>query len=131
MQPSTQPKHATGVAPKPAALRGPMNWLKRAVYELGVLDVYHRVRNRTHFTCVIFHRVLPRDSAEWQYADRNYTLDTETFAACLEFLQRHYNPITLAQLELPKRGRKRFRRDRSLSPLMTVGVIPSNSPRLC
>ena len=60
----------------------------------------------------MFHRVLSADDPRWVGADPEYTLETGLFEQCIEFLQRHYNVVSLQQVldassgssELPDRA---------------------------
>jgi peptidoglycan/xylan/chitin deacetylase (PgdA/CDA1 family) len=88
-----------------------MNWKQKsaniardALYGLGLLGLYHRLRNRHTLTVLMFHRVLPADSLAYRRAEREFTFTTEGFARCLDFVQKHYNPISLDQLEAATAG---------------------------
>jgi len=69
--------------------------IKALAYSCGALGLCHRFRNRSHLTVVMFHRVLPRGSAEWAHADTEYTMEADIFENCLDFFKRHYNVVDL------------------------------------
>ncbi|HTD05637.1 polysaccharide deacetylase family protein [Undibacterium sp.] len=71
---------------------------KEIAYGTGSLDIYHRLRNRNNLTVAMFHRVLPRTDLRWSGADPEWTMNADTFAACLRFFKKHYHPISIAQL---------------------------------
>ena len=80
---------------RPSALK---DVVKRAALDIGALAAYHRLRNRDTLTVVLFHRVLPRGTQEWQHADPDYVVSADFFAACLDFFQQHYAVVTLADV---------------------------------
>jgi len=69
--------------------------LKKLLYVLGPLVIYHRVRNAHTLTVVMFHRVLASDDARWQGADPDYTLRADLFESCLVFFKQHYNIVNI------------------------------------
>lgn len=73
--------------------------LRSSLYHLGVIGVVHRIRNRDTLTVLMFHRVLPKDSDSYQKSEREFTFTVDGFARCLDFIQRHYCPISLKQLK--------------------------------
>jgi peptidoglycan/xylan/chitin deacetylase (PgdA/CDA1 family) len=77
-------------------------WAKSTAYKAGASRAYHRLRNRSHLTTVMFHRILPRNSAAWSICDRHYTLPTDIFADCLSFLNDNYSIISLTELGAAK-----------------------------
>jgi peptidoglycan/xylan/chitin deacetylase (PgdA/CDA1 family) len=82
--------------------------LKRLAYRSRAIGVLHRLRNRGHLTVAMFHRVLPRDSAEWSSADPTYTVSDRLFAECLQFFKRHYNVVSLPSLLAAASGGRRL-----------------------
>jgi len=50
-------------------------------------------------TVFMFHRVLPANSDEYDYAEREYTFTRKGFGQCLDFILKHYNVIDLDQLK--------------------------------
>jgi peptidoglycan/xylan/chitin deacetylase (PgdA/CDA1 family) len=64
-----------------------------------MLGAYHKIRNKSNLTVVMFHRVVPLASPEWASADHDYTLPTDLFEKCVTFFTQHYNIISLSQLE--------------------------------
>ena len=72
--------------------------LKSCAYALGLLAWWHRRRNANALTVFMFHRVLPRDSAAYAKAEREFTFSTEGFGRCLDFIGRHYSIVTPAEL---------------------------------
>jgi peptidoglycan/xylan/chitin deacetylase (PgdA/CDA1 family) len=89
----------------PAAMRGRA---KTAAYRSGLMGAYHRVRNNANLTTVMFHRVLPRNSAAWPVADPHYTVAADIFADCLSFFNDHYNIVSLDQLNAAHEGPSRL-----------------------
>ena len=71
---------------------------KSSLYRGGILDGYHRLRNRWRLTVVMFHRVLDEQDARWFSADPTWTVSARVFAECLEFFQAHYNVVGIEQL---------------------------------
>lgn len=78
--------------------------IKRTLHACGALPAWHRLRNRDHLTVIMFHRVLSPRDPRWASADPEYTLSDELFARCLEFFQRHYHVVSLAQLRAARAG---------------------------
>jgi peptidoglycan/xylan/chitin deacetylase (PgdA/CDA1 family) len=85
-----------------AALRS--DAAKRALYASGALHAWHRARNRDRLTVVMFHRVLSPRDPRFAESDPEYTLTESSFARTLEFFQRHYHPISLADLAAARAG---------------------------
>jgi len=56
---------------------------RRLIYRMGVLSLYHRVRNRRTLTVVAFHRILRRGDPRWETALPPWTLFEDTFDDCL------------------------------------------------
>lgn len=74
------------------------SWLRSVLYRSGVLGLVHRLRNRRTLTVLMFHRVLPASSTEFERAEREFTFSVPGFARCLDFFQRHYNLISIDEL---------------------------------
>lgn len=74
------------------------NVLRKLLYRMGVLGLVHRLRNRDTLTVFMFHRVLPKQSAEYKNAEKEFTFTVEGFAHCLDFIQRHYHVVTQADV---------------------------------
>lgn len=72
--------------------------LRKLLYRTGVLGLVHRLRNRDTLTVFMFHRVLPRCSAEYQNAEKEFTFSVEGFGQCLDFIQRHYQIVSQADV---------------------------------
>ena len=94
-----------GYFPPPATFRG--KWssadlakscVKFLLYQVGILSLYHRIRNKDALTVAMFHRVLPANQIADLGADPVWTMSTETFRQCLRFFQKNYHVITLDQL---------------------------------
>lgn len=85
-----------------------MKYLKDAIrgmlYWLGVLSLVHRLRNRRTLTVLMFHRVLPPDTLEFANAEREFTFSVTGFGRCLDFVKRHYNVVSLEDLQHAKAG---------------------------
>lgn len=73
--------------------------MRTALYRCGVLGGWHRWRNRQALTVLMFHRVLPADDPAFVLADREFTFTLDGFRRALDFVQRHYNVISLAALQ--------------------------------
>ncbi|MDY7544679.1 polysaccharide deacetylase family protein [Glaciimonas sp. GNP009] len=86
--------------------------LRKALYDLGLLGLLHRFRNSRTLTTFMFHRVLPRDSDAYRHAEKEFTFSVEGFSACLDFIQRHYQIISLRDVEEAKQT-GRFLPDRA------------------
>ncbi|MDR2111719.1 MAG: polysaccharide deacetylase family protein [Candidatus Accumulibacter sp.] len=83
------------------------DWLRSALYVSGVLGLLHRWRNRRTLTVLMFHRVLPVFSADYRFAEREFTFSSSGFARCLEFMKKHYHVISMERLRAAvETGRK-------------------------
>lgn len=82
--------------------------LRRALYVGGLLGAVHRWRNRRTLTVFMFHRVLPQDSVAYANAEREFTFSVDGFARCVDFIKRHYVPISLAELAEVVAGRSKL-----------------------
>jgi peptidoglycan/xylan/chitin deacetylase (PgdA/CDA1 family) len=82
--------------------------LRKLLYGTGLLGLIHRLRNRDTLTVFMFHRVLPRQSAEYQAAEKEFTFSVEGFGLCLDFIQRHYQAVSQAQVSAWLDGRQHF-----------------------
>src|SRR5690606_8447239 len=80
--------------------------LRSLAYATGLLGWWHRRRNADALTVFMFHRVLPRDSAAYAQAEKEFTFSVEGFGRCLDFLSRHYSIVTAAQVEAAMVGGK-------------------------
>ncbi len=79
--------------------------LRTALYRCGVLGAWHRWRNRHALTVLMFHRVLPADDPAFVLADREFAFSLDGFRGILDFVQRHYNVVSLAVLQAARQGR--------------------------
>lgn len=77
--------------------------VKRVLYASGLLDLYHRVRNRRTLTVIMLHRVLTRDDPRWASCDPDYTLEAHHLERCLGFFRRHYNLVSIDQVLAARR----------------------------
>jgi len=82
------------------------NSVRGLLYWLGLLGLIHRFRNRRTLTVLMFHRVLPPDTVEFQNAEREFTFSVAGFGRCLDFVQKHYEVVALADLEHARAGQK-------------------------
>jgi len=73
--------------------------LKSFVYEAGLLGWLHRRRNGDALTVFMFHRVLPRDSAAYTQAEKEFTFTVDGFGRCLDFIDKHYSVVTAQQVK--------------------------------
>lgn len=78
--------------------------MRKALYYLGVFSLYHRVRNRRALTVLMFHRVLPNDHQAVPFAEREFTISLSGFRRILDFVERHYNIVSLKDMALAKRN---------------------------
>ncbi len=72
--------------------------VKKFAYHSGLLGMIHRVRNRRSLTVIMFHRVLSDRDPRWNTCDPDYTISDQLYAQSLDFFQRHYNVVSLAQV---------------------------------
>ena len=79
--------------------------LKSLAYAVGLLGWWHRRRNADALTVFMFHRVLPRDSAAYAQAEKEFTFSVEGFGECLDFICRHYSIVTAAQVNAAIEGK--------------------------
>lgn len=80
--------------------------VKQLAYRLGVLWLFHRLRNRNSLTVVMFHRVLAPSDPRYHEADPEWTMKTDSFDQCLQFFQRHYNIVSADQVFAAIRSEK-------------------------
>lgn len=80
--------------------------LRKLLYHTGVLGLMHRLRNRHTLTVFMFHRVLPKQSAEYQTAEKEFTFTVEGFGQCLDFIQSHYHVVSQAEVTAHLNGEK-------------------------
>jgi len=73
--------------------------VKQLAFSTGLYQAYHRLTNINTLTVPMFHRVLPRTDARWDYADPDWTVDTGYFRSCLKFFKKYYRVISLDDLE--------------------------------
>lgn len=81
---------------------------KTLAYCSGALGAFHRFRNRSKLTVVMFHRVLPRTDSRYPGADPEWTMTEESFTACLNFFQKHYHVVSPDQVFCALRGETRL-----------------------
>lgn len=79
--------------------------LRTALYRCGVMAGWHRWRNRRALTVLMFHRVLPVDGPDYALAEREFTFTLDGFRRALDFVQLHYNVISLHELQAARQGR--------------------------
>jgi len=80
--------------------------IKKLAYRLGVLWLFHQLRNRNSLTVVMFHRVLAPSDPRYREADPEWTMKTDSFDQCLQFFQKHYNIVSAEQVFAAIRGEK-------------------------
>jgi peptidoglycan/xylan/chitin deacetylase (PgdA/CDA1 family) len=68
---------------------------KWVLHHLGVLAAYHRWRNRSTLTVLMFHRVLPEALQDSSQSDPLWTISTRLFDDILRFIKRHYHLVRL------------------------------------
>lgn len=56
----------------------------------------------------MFHRVLPPDSVAYVNAEREFTFSVSGFTRCVDFIKRHYVPLSLAELAEVVAGRRKL-----------------------
>lgn len=71
--------------------------LLRILYHVGLLGLFHRLRNRESLTVVLFHRVLPMDALPLEERTP-WIVTPRTFDSYLAFFRRHYHLVTLNQV---------------------------------
>lgn len=74
------------------------------LYRCGALGALHRWRNRRALTVLMFHRVLPADDPNLARAEREFTITLDGFRRTLDFVQRHYQVLSLSDLQAAWRG---------------------------
>lgn len=79
--------------------------LRSSLYRCGALGCWHYWRNRHALTVLMFHRVLPPDDPAFALADREFTITVDGFRRILDFVQRHYHVVSLADLQAAREGR--------------------------
>jgi O-antigen/teichoic acid export membrane protein/peptidoglycan/xylan/chitin deacetylase (PgdA/CDA1 family) len=86
--------------------------LKKFAYQIGILGIFHRIKNRSTLTVSMFHRVLPSTDPRHAGADPEWTMSPENFKECLSFFHKHYNIVSpnevfaalRGEIELPSRS---------------------------
>jgi peptidoglycan/xylan/chitin deacetylase (PgdA/CDA1 family) len=78
--------------------------LKAFLYHAGIATLWGRRASRDALTIVMFHRVLPQGDPRSQSADPDYTVDLAVFESFLTFLEKHFQPVSLAQVEAALAG---------------------------
>lgn len=78
--------------------------IKKSVFTIGTLQKYHKVRNKTNLTVVMFHRVLSENDPRWGGANLEWTVTDSFFEQCLLFFEKHYNIVGLDDLLLSSTG---------------------------
>jgi peptidoglycan/xylan/chitin deacetylase (PgdA/CDA1 family) len=91
-----------------AAIRLLRDVARKTIYRIGVLSLYHRLRNRQVLTVAMFHRVLKRDDPRWETALPSWTLADDVFDECLAFFKRHYALVTLDDVKASLEGARRL-----------------------
>ncbi|MBY0341742.1 MAG: polysaccharide deacetylase family protein [Rhodocyclaceae bacterium] len=86
------------------SLNGVKSALKSLAYFSGMLGWWHRRRNARALTVFMFHRVLPRESAAYAAAEKEFTFSVEGFGRCLDFIRRHYSLVSAAEVEMAVAG---------------------------
>ena len=87
-----------------SAIQGVKRLARKALYRSGVGGAYHRVRNGRALTVLMFHRVLPSDHPDFSRAEREFIFTLDGFRRTLDFVQRHYNVVTLRQVSTAQGG---------------------------
>jgi len=88
-----------------SAMMGALRDLVRsAIFFVGALALYHRLRNRQTLTVVALHRVLRRDDPRWETTLSPWTLADDVFDKCLDFFKRHYSLVTLGDVKASIEG---------------------------
>ncbi len=85
-------------------IKGVKNWVRTKFYKLGLLDFFHRLRNRHTLTVLMFHRVLPNGSDALIKSEREFAFSIEGFSACLNFIQRHYVAVSFEEVKQARAG---------------------------
>jgi peptidoglycan/xylan/chitin deacetylase (PgdA/CDA1 family) len=86
--------------------------LRGFAYRSGLLQLIHRIRNRRTLTVFMFHRVLPQDSHEFSFSEREFTFSVSGFRKCLDFVAENYKVVShqavrdhqLRRASLPERA---------------------------
>ena len=82
--------------------------LRSGLYRCGVLGLHHRWVNRNNLTVAMFHRVLSANDPCWSTTEEEYSMSDGLFEDCLRFFNRHYSPVTLAQIRAARTGGERL-----------------------
>lgn len=80
--------------------------LRTLLYGCGVFGVWHRWRNRSTLTVLMFHRVLPVNDPAYAVAEREFTFTLDGFRRTLDFVQRHYRAVSLDELQAARLGQR-------------------------
>lgn len=73
--------------------------VRTVLYRSGLLGAWHRHRNQHALTVLMFHRVLPAGSHALAQSEREFAFSLEGFGRTLDFVARHYNVVSLAQVK--------------------------------
>lgn len=74
------------------------------LWRSGVLSVAHRVVHRRVLTVFGLHRVLAAGDPRQRFAMPMWTISTALFADLLDFIGRHYRPVSIADVERAAAG---------------------------
>lgn len=78
------------------------------LYRSGVLEAWHRHRNRHALTVLIFHRVLPAGSDALAQSEREFAFSVDGFARTLDFVARYYHVVSLTQVKAAIDGKEQL-----------------------
>lgn len=84
------------------------DWLRSSFYGLGLFGLVHRLRNRNTLTVLMFHRVLPENSAAYERCEHEFALTVDGFSRCIDFVKKHYEVLGLSEVKEAIRGKTRF-----------------------
>ena len=78
--------------------------LKPLLWHVGYFHVARRWFQARTLTVVMFHRVLPADSAAYANSEQEYAVDVDDFEHCLRHLKQRYQVVSLAQVQAAADG---------------------------
>jgi peptidoglycan/xylan/chitin deacetylase (PgdA/CDA1 family) len=84
---------------------------KACAYRSGALAVWRSLRKQPTLTVVMFHRVLPAADVRSTAANPHFTVSTELFGECLDFLAAQYSIVSLEDVQSARDGTRRLPAD--------------------
>ena len=73
--------------------------IKRVLYRIKILSIFHRYRNRNVLTVIMLHRIVPAELLPQYGANPEWTVSPRVFEDMLIFFKKHYSVISINDLD--------------------------------